>query len=616
MRKLLIVTLIFKSLVFYSAIADVKSESSDREEDHLNNIKIRSNIKDNQKKSNLIWKKIINENTSNDLIKWKYLNDSEKKPGYINTFEDKESKLQNLINLERKNKIPLTSLYLGHSVPIANTLKEGEVRISFSQFAPMKESYNGGATGNQNYLALVEYGLRENLSISSFYSHSDDPLHVKINNLAKQPSNLWVSYGASFTWKKSLKESLRIALNGSLESWQVKSGGCNLYRCSGQTNNIFNSSLNEVENNNLIGSLSIPVTLNLTKNLQVSFAPRAIFLPSKQGNSDGSGEFYGNNFGFGSGIEYKPIDRLKLFSSAYIPIGSGKNAFDSNINFIKRTIFTSGAYYSLDPKIAFAASVSNGFGLTPSTAILTLPSSNELLYGLQVIYRPSNYTNLYTRPIYTKENIFDGLSVSNANLISETKTRFRGNINSKGSWYSRFDLGLSESFNLDISLASINQNYDPSSTFSYHSINETFYRGGGKIKLYTNQNESIISSARLSAGRLKGTGWIFGEIMNTFSLNKKLKLNLNPKISKSGIANPAGIGASLNWEIMPRIKLIPETNIAIKEATSNWTLALRISPSTNKFIDIFTTNSLSFLDTGQLLKSEHQSHGINIGTVF
>ena len=151
----------------------------------------------------------------------------------------------------------------------------------------------------------------------------------------------------------------------------------------------------------------------------------------------------------------------------------------------------------------------------------------------------------------------------------------------------------------------------------YHDNDRLFVRGGAKLNLLSQDNGNFItSSARVSAGRIRGWGWLFTELLNTYSFNKYLSLNLNPKFSYSGIANPSGIGTSINWEIISGISLIPEFNFSLEESSDNWTIALRISKLKDQYIDLYTTNSLNFIDTGQLLRSDEQSYGFKIGYVF
>jgi len=111
-------------------------------------------------------------------------------------------------------------------------------------------------------------------------------------------------------------------------------------------------------------------------------------------------------------------------------------------------------------------------------------------------------------------------------------------------------------------------------------------------------------------------GWVFTELVNTYSVNEYLSININPKLSLSGIGNPAGIGTSLNWEILKGVSIIPEYNFALRESTDNWTIAIRYSKIKDTYLDLYTTNALSFVDTGQLIRSDAQSFGLNIGYLF
>lgn len=617
MYKLLFPALILQSLSLLPVIADNQWDSSSKGNNKLDRAFYNSQYTSYPYQANIKWKRVLEKNIDEKKINWGF---SDFNINEINTTEPKsfKEKINSIKDREYVDKLNLKALYIGNAVPTANTLNKGDLEISVTQVAPIEGAYYGGGTGNQNYVALFNYGLKENITISGFFSHSDDPLHVRIPSLEKQPSNLWVSYGTSFTWNKSLNKDLRIALNASIENWLVKSGGCNLYRCTYKSNNIFNSSLNEVEKNNLVGSVSLPITWNASKQFELTFSPRAIFLPDSQGNNDGSGSFYGNSIGIGTGLEYKPTPRFKLFSSAFLPFGPGYNVFNSNLKFSRKNIYATGISVSVDPKTAIEASVTNSFGLSPSTGILAIPSSNQMLYALKLTYRPTNHYWSKNQSQENDKKKFNGLSVSIADFIYEGQKKIQTSFDNKGSWLSRVDWGLSDSFTVDLSFTSIGQgSHEPNSLDSdYHKIDEYFYRGGGKIKLYENDTESITSAFRVSAGRVMGTGWIFGELLNTYAINERIKFNLNPKISLSGNGNPSAIGTSIHWELIPGLSLIPETNIAIAESQNNWTLAVRFSPVQKHFLDLYTTNSLNFLDTGQVLKAKDQSFGINFGTIF
>ena len=629
MNKLSIFPIIIGSLSFYPIIgyADLNDSRPNYKliAQQSNTVKYKNLEKPKDENTDsgkvLIWEKVIdNEIILEERIKWEldYSIDSEKDLLQPKNYREKIDYLKKIEYGSKKK------LELGESVPTAKTLNQGEINIYFGQVSPIKGSYGSSGTGNQNYLFSSYYGINDDITFGIFYTHSDDPLHRKINNESSPIANRWISYGSSLRWNvfKNKNKNKRMTIIGSLENWNVKSGGCNLYKCSSTSSNIFNSSTNSVENDNIIGSLSLPVSWDLTKKLTLSLTPRAFFLPKRQGNNDGYGDFYGPNIGLGAGFEYKPFSRVKVFSSSFIPIGTSNNSFDSNLVFTSKNIFTSGINYYLDNKISFEASLTNSFGQSPGTSILTIPSDNEILYGLKAIYRPNNYTWQEVKGTRGTSNIHDlndGLSVANANIIKQGSQRVRLTFNDKETWSYKHEWGASELFNIDLSILKISESIADSNPLNskYHALEKVYIRGGGKAMLLSqDRGDLITTSLRISAGRLMGNGWVLGEVQNSYKLNKVININLNPKLALSGVKNPTSLGAGISWKLTPHISFIPETNIAIREAETNWTIALRFSDNNNKYIDLFTTNSLGFVDTGSIIKSKDQSFGINIGTIF
>ena len=94
----------------------------------------------------------------------------------------------------------------------------------------------------------------------------------------------------------SNNKELSLALNSSLESWTVGSGGSDsLGKNPGNdaSPNIFNDSGTRVETHNIIGSISLPLTWHKNNNWQLTFTPGISFLPSSQGEGQGgAGEFW------------------------------------------------------------------------------------------------------------------------------------------------------------------------------------------------------------------------------------------------------------------------------------------------------------------------------------
>ena len=213
------------------------------------------------KSRKVIWKNVndYNDHINRQLI-WRKTEDKDN----IDLNDTHNNKLSDQIY---NHLLEFNLLDLGRSVPTAKNLSQGDIQIKFSQILPFEKAYYGGGTGNQNYEASINYGLTNSLMIEGFYSHSDDPLQKKITKYDDPVENMWINYGTAITWQAMNNKKILIALNGSIENMIVRSGGCNTYNCNTTSNNIFTSKKEEVENNNLIGSISLPITWKISKKL-------------------------------------------------------------------------------------------------------------------------------------------------------------------------------------------------------------------------------------------------------------------------------------------------------------------------------------------------------------
>ena len=513
-------------------------------------------------------------------------------------------------------------LRIGKAVPTSETLSQGELRLNVGQVSPIASGYAKG-TGNQNYIGAIDYGFHNNILISLFYTDADDPLTKRIVILDTQPENRWSSYGSAIKWKFLEKNKFKFSIEGSIENWMVQSGGCSGNECSANTSNIFNSNTSMVENNNLVGAISLPIGLKYSSKLDFNLTPKITFLPESQSNQYGEGDFYGNNYGIGFGMAYKVINRLKTFTSYYFPLGDSKNSFDDELNFSKTSIYTLGMNYSIDSRTNFQAFLTNGFGLSPATSVLTIPSSDEILYGFNIIYTPTEIDNYYylMDERSSSRKFFNGLSVSNNSYINSDDTQLNILYDADGSWHSRYEKALSQRFIVDLTASGIDRGTDTNTNFiSYFKPGNTIVRGGAKALLYTNKDRNLTSSFRGSFGRVLAenkNGYFFGESINSYNLLEKVSLNINPKIGFTGSGESIGLGTGIHWKVLKQITLISETNIPINNAENNMTFGIRYSPKeSNKHIDLYSSNALSFIDMGQLMKRNKNVLGVNLGIVF
>ena len=220
------------------------------------------------------------------------------------------------------------SQLLSHSpsVPTAMTLPEEQWRISSSILSLSSTQVEQEIKIMQSNF---DFGLTDTIQISGFYSEADDPLNAPITGLDVRPANFWEVYGVAARWQFRDYENLSLALNGSLESWTVGSGGNDsLGILADKEPNIFNDSGQRVETNNFHGSLAIPITWRATEKWQFTFTTGISFSPSSQGRGQGgSGQFYGTNPYISGGLLWHP-PQLGLTASIAQPFGNGTNSFD------------------------------------------------------------------------------------------------------------------------------------------------------------------------------------------------------------------------------------------------------------------------------------------------
>ncbi|MFZ9298902.1 MAG: hypothetical protein ACO24Y_11245, partial [Hylemonella sp.] len=349
------------------------------------------------KSEQLRWQRVPTTQARSSAIVWAPISDDE--ATLIAAPPASQQKPKSLAEAERllDSIEPTASDYwpllrLGPAVPTANQVDELQgAQLSFYQLAPMAGGGDAGGTGNQNYVGRVDLGVNDRLQVSGFYSEADDPLFsaVLINGQLANPSNFWQSYGGAAQVELLSKTSWKLALGGSLEGWNVGSGGtlgAGKISQSGSPN-IFNDSGQRVFTKNLVGSLALPLSWQASKAVELTFTPGVSFLPPTQGSGQGgAGTFYGTNVTMAAGVAWKPAPQVTLFGSGLVPLGPGTNSFNSQLEFQKVPILTGGLNYALNPRIGLEAALTNGFGGTPATSVLALPSANQLMYTARMVW--------------------------------------------------------------------------------------------------------------------------------------------------------------------------------------------------------------------------------------
>ena len=572
------------------------------------------------------WKK-IEENKSKPIKKiiWRSYKNDEAYFGNKNK-EDSISGTTDLSNEERiykPTKISRSSITeIEPFLPLNNFLDHEDLQSSIR----WKSSFDGGiggGTGQQNPSFVFDYGISDSSLISLYVTGADDDLYNLVDG--QKINYYWQSYALSFK-KKLIDEEVfdfGLSLVSTLEYWRHASG-------SETSKSIYNqrdSSHGKDKFENLVGALSFPISKNLNENFTALIVPGITFLPENLGSKGIGKNSYGNNFYIGSGIVFDMAEDLNLLLSYTIPLGPGNNYFDSNLNYSRKPIYSFGLGWDVNPKIGIEGKITNSYGASPSTGILTIPSDNLPLYSANLTYRP-NGEDTYLNTLNERDRLISngGITVNNALMPRAGNSQINISSDSKGNLFGSYYYSLSNLFQLELlNIGSFNdlnfrgsKNSDLYST--YLDENNLNFRLGGKLLIFSPQkNDLCWLASRVSVGRNddNNQGYLFTEFMNTFRLRNWLSFNISPKYFFSGVESFGGIGFSSYINLSDNLMLIPEINTSIKnDSDLNSTLAIRYSFSPEKSLDLYYSNAAGVQDIGHLLKDNEYRFGIKLNFLY
>ena len=505
-------------------------------------------------------------------------------------------------------------------IPVNFFLNNNEIRF----LVDWKSSLDGGVSegiGQQNPSFQFDYAITNRSLLSAYFSEADDLLYnlIEGEEIPYHWQNLAFSYQRQLL--KTMEEELAISLFSSIEYWKNSSGSTNhksIYSNSPSGKDTFK---------NIIGSLSLPVSKKLTNKLQITVVPGVAFLPSELGSRSNTENSYGKNIFLGQGFIFNISEHLN-FSGSYTHLfGPGSNFFDRNLNYSRKPIYSFGLNWEVNPRIQLGAKITNAFGSTPASGLLTIPSDDLALYSFNFSYTP-NREDTELKPIEKKDILksFGGITVNNALIPKSGSSQINLNYDSSGNLFGFYGYSLSNIFQLELlnigSFDMLNLGRDKNSNLysTYINENNLNFRLGGKLSIYSPQKENLLWIAlRSSVGRNNETnqGYLFSELINTFKVNNWLTFNISPKYFFSGVESFGGFGLSSHINLLDNFLLIPEINTSIKnDPDLNSTIALRYSFSPKKSLDIYYSNAVGIQDIGQLLKDKKYRLGIKLNLIL
>jgi len=572
------------------------------------------------KNKKIQWEKLeINHNNKNK-INWERINLNQKQKNIeridqIIKSKEKETESRKYYLQDLDNLLPRQ---ISPTIQINNFPEVGD----FSQKFTLKSAFSGGdakGTGNQNYSYRVDYAMYNNTFFSVYISEADDPYFNNIKNYKNNPAkNFWRNYSLVFNKKinQNKYKKLKLSFNSAIELWDLET----VYK----KDNI----LKYASTNRIIGSFAFPATYNLNKRINFTAAPRFSLLPEKVGSGVESKNYYGNSFSIGIGGDLKINKSLHFLTGYSFIFGPGFNSFDENMDFSRNNIFNIGFQWDPNPRINLRASISNGFGATPSTGNLTIPSDNLPLYELNLKLN-SFYFDYPLRELSEREFslLHKGLTIDTALVPEYGKNQLWLNIDNKSSYFGYYGYSFSNIFQLEIINLGSFKNPTQNLSDKYKKLTDTFAgennfnnRFGGKLLLLSpTKGNPFWLSTRITLGRDQESdqGYHFIELPSTFELNPKIALNISPKYLWSGHGNLSGLGLGINYKINNKLQLIPEMifNIPDNEHNNN-SIILRYLNNKNSSLDLYISNALGTQDLGQLIKSNKYKYGFKINLIL
>ena len=308
-------------------------------------------------------------------------------------------------------------------------------------------------------------------------------------------------------------------------------------------------------------------------------------------------------------MSWRPSPQFTLFASGLVPFGPGSNSMDANLSYGRVAILSTGVAVAINPTIGLEALLTNGWGATPATALLALPSANRLGYMARFIWNPAAADAPQPEmSIRQRALALGGLTVNTAYVPPRGTTQFWANGDSRGNLFGFLGTSVSSDFQFQYSGGVFN-GINPTTALSaaYATPGGWNNRYGGKAVVLNQLRGAPFSAAgRLTVGRNTDPssyqGYLFFETINTWEVTPTLALNLNPKLAWSGVATPWGLGLSANLQLGQSFQLIPELNIVpASSGGSNGTFALRWLANRRTTVDLYVSNAAGLLDMGQLM---------------
>lgn len=485
----------------------------------------------------------------------------------------------------------------------ANVYHAGSVELTIGTH----QSGSGPGTGLQTYYGSGSYAVSDQLSFGLDFQNFNDPVAGPIGGSTPLIDTAILAFSSKYQFFNN--DRVSFAAQASLESF-IK----------------LNSPLFGGSNSNVvIGSIKAPLSFNVGQGLQLHLTPAVSVFPSSVSGTN----FYGTVASIGAGASYKPSERFALYGSIDAPV-SGSNTIDSAGNYTKEPVWTVGARYNVTPKAALEAYLTNGFGMTPATSILTFwPEGDEVLAGMRLIYTPGAKRPVTYRASAAPATVRqaqlqqDGFTLGSADVLDPGHMRVSG-------WYGSDNNGgalIGFSPDQDGEIQVIFEQYSDNPTAPANLVPTTAvrYMIGPKFRFMDQNNGNAFSlAARVLYGRqiesnTQKLGVFFAEAMASYKTpGGRFVLTANPKVAAFGNTEIGGLGLGVNFKASDALELIGEvTPVALDGNTATWAAGLRYNFGNSGFsVDARATNAIGHYGVGTMVAQDDVLYSLTLSKAF
>ncbi len=460
---------------------------------------------------------------------------------------------------------------------------------------------SAAGTGNQLYFAGIDYAPSRDFELGFIWQDFSDTLS---STIAGDPAPRLEFQTAALRGKYRFLNNARLsmAVEGSVESFVYKSSTF--------------GTLTGPNRRNTVGMLALPVTYEMSPQLQFHLSPGVAVFPE----TVGAASFFGVIPHVSAGVSWKPSDRWALYGHVTVPFGDGGNTIETSGAISNTPVWTVGTRYNVTPKYGVDLYVTNSFGVTPTTRILTFPPDGDTpIVGVRINYFPgfaANYPDTYRGPVQpvTARTVSlqqDGFTLSSGDTIEPARAELRGAYGTN----ENYSISAIFSPDRDGQIEVHYEQWADDGTLGPPTIPNTDARvmAGGKLRLKDQNNGDAFSlSAHALLGRDSGgTGVFYVGLPATYQVNQDFAVNVNPKVAGFGNTTTFGLGVGVNYEVFNGLEAIAEVTAVDNGNDPVWAAGVRYNaPGSSISIDAHATNAIGRYGLGTMVAQSETKFAI------